>query len=153
MNAYLIASTSLLLHQLQFTSLSFCSLFPAVFEVNVFGLVATTQAFLPLLRASKGRVINISSIAGLLAMGAHSAYASSKFAVEGFSDSLRKELRPLGVAVSLVNPAYVQSKIFDKSLSQLQHLDMANQEWVQLYGRYFQDAEARTAKTLQQVYY
>ena len=84
----------------------------AVFEVNYFGVVAMTQKFLPLIRASKGRIINVSSILGLICRGGGGAYCSSKFALEGFSDSLRKEVRPLGVAVVLVNPATVLTKIF-----------------------------------------
>jgi short-subunit dehydrogenase len=84
-------------------------------EVNYFGLVATTKAYLPLIRASKGRVINVSSVAGLVGSAVTSTYVASKFAVEGFSDSIRKELLPLGVSVSIVNPAFVTTPIFKKS--------------------------------------
>ena len=80
----------------------------------MFGLVSLTKAFLELIRESKGRVINVSSIGGVVAVGGIGAYSASKFAVEGFSDSLRKEMLPLGVSVSIVNPGLVQSKMFDK---------------------------------------
>ena len=131
-----------------------------VFEVNYFGLVALTQKCLPLLRASKGRIINVrsaghgaartlhvhcSSIAGVLAAGGYGQYASSKFAVEGFSDSLRKELRPLGVAVVLVNPAIVVSKIQEKIVQVLKGLS-ASDELVQLYARYIVGAEEKIAR-------
>ena len=73
-------------------------------EVNFFGAVSLTKTFLELIRESKGRVINVSSLNGIIGTGSKSAYCASKFALEGFSDSLRKELAPLGVAVSIVNP-------------------------------------------------
>ena len=88
----------------------------AVMEVNYFGAVALTKQFLPLIRASKGRIINVSSLAGIVTTGSRSAYCGSKFALEGFSDSLRKEVRPLGVAVSLVNPGYVNTRIGEKAV-------------------------------------
>ena len=103
-----------------------------VFEVNYFGLVALTQAFLPLIRASKGRVVNVGSVAGLVGSNYNAAYCSSKFAVEGFSDSLRKELLPLGVSVSLVDPAYVTTPIFGKSGSDVEALQ--SEKWQAIYG-------------------
>ncbi len=88
-------------------------------DVNFFGAVALTKAFLPLIRASKGRIINMSSLYGVLAGPAVSAYCASKFALEGFSDSLRKELLPLGVSVSLINPAMVITPIVGKTFDLL----------------------------------
>ena len=111
-------------------------------EVNYFGAVALTKAFLPLLRASKGRVINISSLAGIISTGSRSIYCGSKFALEGFSDSLRKELRPLGVAVVLVNPGYIPTKIGQKHLERVQGKQVEPQ-WLELYGRYHKDEAAK----------
>eukprot|EP00567_Pseudictyota_dubia_P009336 CAMPEP_0197438876 /NCGR_PEP_ID=MMETSP1175-20131217/5756_1 /TAXON_ID=1003142 /ORGANISM="Triceratium dubium, Strain CCMP147" /LENGTH=338 /DNA_ID=CAMNT_0042968689 /DNA_START=27 /DNA_END=1043 /DNA_ORIENTATION=+ len=88
------------------------ALFRKTFDVNFFGLVEVTQAFLPLLRKGGGRVVMNSSVAGWLGGPFFSAYASSKHAVEGFSDSLRRELDPLGVKVSVIEPGYVTTPLF-----------------------------------------
>jgi NAD(P)-dependent dehydrogenase (short-subunit alcohol dehydrogenase family) len=80
------------------------------YETNVFGLVAMTQAVLPGMRAARaGRIVNIGSVAGRIAAPFMSAYASSKHAVEGLSDSLRRELAPFGVKVSLVRPGFINT--------------------------------------------
>ena len=65
-----------------------------LFEVNLFGQVAVTQALLPALIRSKGRVVNISSVGGKVAMATYGPYAGTKFALEAVSDSLRRELAP-----------------------------------------------------------
>ena len=83
-------------------------------EVNFFGLVAVTQAFLPLVRKAKGRIVNVSSIGGKVSTPFLSPYAASKHAVEGLSDSLRRELRSLGVFVSLIEPGAVATPIWEK---------------------------------------
>jgi NAD(P)-dependent dehydrogenase (short-subunit alcohol dehydrogenase family) len=85
-----------------------------VFDVNVVGVVAMTQAFLPLLRASGGRVINISSVSARLALPFAGPYAASKFALEGISDSLRRELAGSGVWVTVVQPGSVRTAIWEK---------------------------------------
>lgn len=78
------------------------------FDVNVFGLMATTQAVLPYLRANKeGVIINISSFGGILALPFGSVYNSSKFAVEGFSESLSHELATLNIAVKIIEPGSI----------------------------------------------
>ena len=86
-------------------------------EVNVLGQVCVTQAFLPLLRRAHGRIINMSSTSGLNAMPAIGPYASSKFALEALSDSLRVELRHLGVKVILVEPGPIFTPIWERSLA------------------------------------
>ena len=83
-------------------------------EVNFIGHVAVTQAFLALLRRSRGRIVNIGSVGGEVALPFLSPYAASKHAIEGFSDSLRREVEPLGVRVSVVRPGAVQSSIWER---------------------------------------
>lgn len=83
-------------------------------EVNVIGHVAVTQAFLEALRAARGRIVNISSIGGRIALPLLGAYAGSKFALEGISDALRRELRPWGIAVAVVQPGAIATPIWDK---------------------------------------
>ena len=87
----------------------------AQFEVNVLGALGVTQALLPLLRKAQGRLVNISSIAGLAATPFLGAYCGSKFALEAMSDALRLELAPWGIAVSLVEPGAVQSQIWERA--------------------------------------
>jgi NAD(P)-dependent dehydrogenase (short-subunit alcohol dehydrogenase family) len=82
--------------------------------VNVIGLMAVTQAFIPMLRKGKGRIINIGSTSSLLAFPGASAYSASKFAVRAITDSLRVELKPFGMSVILVAPGAVESEIWEK---------------------------------------
>ncbi len=89
-----------------------------VFDVNVLGMFAVTKAFLPLLRKSQGRIINTASISGLFAAPGMSVYAASKHAVEGLSESLRLELRPFGISVSVLEPGAIRAEIWSKALAQ-----------------------------------
>ncbi|GAB3146447.1 SDR family NAD(P)-dependent oxidoreductase [Amycolatopsis stemonae] len=82
----------------------------AQFEVNVVGVVAVCQAFLPAVRAGRGRIVMISSSSGRVAIPLLGAYSASKFAVEALSDSLRRELRPWNVPVVVVEPGSFQSR-------------------------------------------
>lgn len=84
------------------------------YAVNVTGLLNLTRACLPLLRAAKGRIVNVSSISGLVALPGVSVYAGSKHAVEAITDSLRVELAPFGVKVIAVEPGGVKTAIWDK---------------------------------------
>ena len=84
------------------------------FEANLFGHVAMIQALLPALLASHGRVINISSIGGLIAGPTYGAYSASKFAMEAMSDALRREVRPFGVDVVVVEPGAIATEIWSK---------------------------------------
>jgi NAD(P)-dependent dehydrogenase (short-subunit alcohol dehydrogenase family) len=86
----------------------------AVLEVNVVGAVATTQALLPLLRAGRGRIVNVSSVSGRVASPFLGPYAASKFALEALSDALRVELAPWGLKVVLVEPGPVATPIWGK---------------------------------------
>jgi len=84
------------------------------FEVNLIGALAVTQAFLPLLKVSRGRIVNISSIAGRGALPFMGPYAASKFALEAISDSLRRELLPFGVRVIVIEPGSFKTAIWSK---------------------------------------
>jgi NAD(P)-dependent dehydrogenase (short-subunit alcohol dehydrogenase family) len=88
--------------------------FRRALEVNLTGQVAVTQAFLPQLRPARGRVVFVSSIGGRFAGPFLSPYHASKFGLEAVADSLRQELRRLGVSVSLIEPGSVATEIWDK---------------------------------------
>ena len=81
------------------------------FEVNLFGHIALTQAMLPFLRSSHGRVVNISSVGGKVAMGTYGAYAGAKFALEAVSDALRREVASQGIQVVVVEPGGVKTEM------------------------------------------
>ena len=82
-----------------------------VFEVNFFGALAVTRAALPHLRAARrGRLVFITSIGGRIASMARTAYCASKFALEGFAESLMQEVTPLGLHVSIVEPAIIRTE-------------------------------------------
>lgn len=93
------------------------------FEVNVFSIAALTKACFPLLQPCKGRIINISSMAGRMAMPFMGPYAMSKFALEAYTDSLRRELTPLGMEVIAIQPGPIQTPIFEKSAPDLSKFD------------------------------
>ena len=78
--------------------------FRRMYDVNVLGLVAVTKSVLPLIRKGRGRVVNVASIAGRMGLPNQPAYCATKFAVEGFSDVLRKEMLPWGVTVHIIEP-------------------------------------------------
>jgi len=89
-----------------------------MFEVNLFGLIETTRAALPALRQRPGgRVVNLSSIAGMSGGAGSGYYAASKFAVEGLSESLDQELRPLGLRVIVVEPGPFRTNFLGRSMT------------------------------------
>lgn len=98
--------------------------FRSQFEINVFGLIKVTQAFLPLLGArenhsfSPGRIIQISSIAGKQGMPYMSPYSGSKHALEGITESMRKELLYYGIDVILIEPGPIKTPIWNKAASE-----------------------------------
>jgi NAD(P)-dependent dehydrogenase (short-subunit alcohol dehydrogenase family) len=83
-------------------------------DVNVIGQVAVTQAFLPALRRARGRIVFVGSIAGRSALPFLGPYAASKHALEAVADSLRVELRPFGVSVSIVQPGSIKTPIWTR---------------------------------------
>jgi NAD(P)-dependent dehydrogenase (short-subunit alcohol dehydrogenase family) len=86
----------------------------AQYETNVFGLIRTTQAVLPIMRRQRsGTIINISSGAGRFGFPTGSAYVSTKFAVEGLSESMSYELEPFGIKVAIVEPGVIRTNFGD----------------------------------------
>ena len=86
------------------------------FDTNVFGLMNVTRAFLPHFRKRKaGRIINISSVGGRITFPVYSVYHATKWAVEGFSESLQFELRPFNIEVKLVEPAAIKTDFYSRS--------------------------------------
>lgn len=96
-----------------------------LFEVNLFGHVAVTQALLPALIRSKGRVVNISSVGGKVAMATYGPYAATKFALEAVSDSLRREMAPFGVGVVVVEPGAVRTDMPGRAIATAHELASA----------------------------
>lgn len=106
-----------------------------LFEVNLFGQIAVTQALLPALIDNAGRVVNVSSVGGKVAMATYGPYAGTKFALEAVSDSLRRELAPLGVHVVVVEPGAVVTGMLDRASATAQELASAmTPEQRQRYG-------------------
>jgi NAD(P)-dependent dehydrogenase (short-subunit alcohol dehydrogenase family) len=104
-------------------------------DVNVTGVLRTTQAMLPLIRQARGRIVNMSSIGGRVAIPLVGPYNASKFALEGLSDALRRELRPWGMHVALIEPGAVATPIWDKGVDQAQELERNGQpEAREYYG-------------------
>lgn len=92
----------------------------ATLEVNLLGAIAVTQAFLPLLRLARGRIVNISSVSGMVAAPFMTPYNTTKFALEAFSDALRVELRPWRMRVSVIQPGNIATPIWDKSIRDIE---------------------------------
>ena len=106
-----------------------------VLEVNLIGQVAVTQAFLPLLRIAEGRIVNMGSIGGRVALPLMGPYAASKFALEGVSDSLRRELYGQGVDVVVIEPGGIKTPIWEKGVATAEQLaDAMPPEGERLYG-------------------
>ncbi|HLK41541.1 MAG TPA: SDR family oxidoreductase [Polyangiaceae bacterium] len=92
------------------------------FEVNVFGQVSVTQAFLPLIRRARGRIVNVGSVGSHIALPFGGALCSSKGAFTLLSDALRLELRPYGVHVCIIEPGAISTPAVDKTLGDVEAL-------------------------------
>jgi short-subunit dehydrogenase len=107
-----------------------------VIDVNLTGLLVVTKTFLPLIRNNKGRIINISSGHGLLAIPDKSVYAASKFGVQALSDSLRVELKPFGVNVTSIIVGKVNTNVLGKILEDRERMiSKANPDIFELYKK------------------
>jgi NAD(P)-dependent dehydrogenase (short-subunit alcohol dehydrogenase family) len=94
----------------------------AMFETNFFGLAALTRAVLPIMRAQKsGAIVNISSMGGFIGFPGSGYYAATKFAVEGLSESLSKEVSPFGIKVLIVEPGPFRTDWAGRSLKTPKH--------------------------------
>ena len=115
------------------------------FEVNLFGHIAVTQALLPSLLRHSGRVVNISSVGGRIAMATYGPYAGTKFALEAVSDSLRRELAPLGVRVVVVEPGAIRTEMSGKVIADTNRVAAAMSP--EHHGRYGKLIEAINAQS------
>jgi NAD(P)-dependent dehydrogenase (short-subunit alcohol dehydrogenase family) len=116
-------------------------------DVNVTGVLRTTQAMLPLIRQARGRIVNMSSIGGRVAIPLVGPYNASKFALEGMSDALRRELRPWGMHVALIEPGSVTTPIWDKGIDQAKELERdAPPELRERYGEVIDAVRKQTEK-------
>lgn len=116
-------------------------------DINVIGQIAVTQAFLPLIRQATGRVVFVSSISGRIAAPLLGPYAASKFSLGALADSLRRELLPWDIRVSLVEPGRIETPIWEKSVAAADalaaQLDPQAQEY---YGKAMDANRARAMK-------
>jgi NAD(P)-dependent dehydrogenase (short-subunit alcohol dehydrogenase family) len=87
-------------------------------EINVVGLHAVTQTFLPLIRLARGRIVHMGSISGRIASPFTGPYAASKHAVEALTDALRLELAPEGIRVAVIEPGQIDTPIWEKGLAE-----------------------------------
>jgi NAD(P)-dependent dehydrogenase (short-subunit alcohol dehydrogenase family) len=105
-------------------------------EVNLVGQVAVTQALLPALRRAKGRIVFMGSIAGRSALPFLAPYAASKHALEAVADSLRLELKPFGIPVSIVEPGSIRTAIWGRSAARADELAATmDSEVAELYAQ------------------
>ena len=117
-----------------------------LFEVNFFGHIAVIQTLLPALILNKGRVVNISSVGGKIAMATYGPYAGTKFALEAVSDSLRREIAPFGVQVVVVEPGAVNTGLAGRAIATAHELvSTMTPEQRQRYGGLVQAITAQAA--------
>lgn len=112
------------------------------FQTNLFGLMAVTRAVLPVFRSQgRGTFVNLASMGGRTAFPLYSVYNSTKFAVEGFTESLQYELRPLNIFVKLIEPGVIKTDFYGSSLDQDEE-----QNLTEVYGDLIQRANKNEAK-------
>ncbi|WP_346395568.1 oxidoreductase [Bacillus altitudinis] len=112
------------------------------FEVNVFGVIEMTQAVLPLM-TSGAKILNMSSISGLMGMPALSPYVSSKFALEGYTESLRIELAAFGIQAALIEPGSFQTNIWNTSMNEQMTPPAAGSKYTAIYQKMMSYIEAQ----------
>ncbi|XP_008049323.1 retinol dehydrogenase 16 isoform X1 [Carlito syrichta] len=126
--------------------------FVTILDVNLLGLIDVTLNLLPLVRKARGRVVNVSSIAGRVSFFG-GGYCISKYGVEAFSDSLRRELSYFGVKVSMIEPGHFKTAVNSKErfLKSFQELwDRAKPEVKQVYGEKFLESYMKKTENLEQ---
>jgi NAD(P)-dependent dehydrogenase (short-subunit alcohol dehydrogenase family) len=108
-----------------------------MFEVNVFGLLAVTQAFLGLVRTGHGRIVNMSSVGGRMSVPFVAAYSATKFSIEAISDAIRVELRPWGIKVACIEPGSIATELWERGFEQFdRQLERMSPRALELYGPY-----------------
>jgi NAD(P)-dependent dehydrogenase (short-subunit alcohol dehydrogenase family) len=113
------------------------------FEVNFFGAIAVTQAFLPALRKGAGRIVNMSSNSGLVAAPFLTPYTTSKWALEALSDALRVELDPWKIRVAVIEPGAIDTPIWEKGKRTVGRIrERLPQDAMALYGETVSTLEA-----------
>jgi len=126
-----------------------------MYEVNVFGVVSMIQAFVPLLRKYyakeplNSRIINVSSVGGVMSLPNAGPYCASKYAIESISDSLRMELRPWGISVSVVEPGRFATEFQGKAYSDMvsDGIKQLDEEVYNHYNILTNETNANSAKT------
>lgn len=104
-------------------------------EVNLTAHVAVTQAMLPAIRRARGRVVFISSLGGRVAFPMTGAYHAAKFGIEAVGDVFRQELRPWGIAVSIVEPGSIDTPIWDRGEATADEIGSRSPQGEALYGK------------------
>ena len=116
------------------------------FETNVFGLMKVTRKILPHFREKKeGTIINVASVGGRVAFPMFSLYHATKWAVEGFSESLQYELRPYNIRVKIIEPGAIRTDFYSRSM------DTARDPSIQSYEKYFDAVNANSMQTAQRL--
>ena len=122
-----------------------------MFDVNVLGTVSLTKACLPLIRASQGRIVNVASIAGRTGLPSEPAYCASKYAVEGYSDVLRRDMLAWGVTVHIIEPGiFPNTGLYDRFQTGLDDLwnDLSPELQAEYGESYYQNFRERIGKSL-----
>lgn len=119
-----------------------------LYEINLFGPIHLIQKFLPTLRKTKGRIVNVGSISGRISTPFLAPYSSSKFALRSMTDSLRREVLPLGVKVVLIEPGPTKTNIWAKSLEHGQELEnKMSSDMLAVYGNQVKSLRSGVEKT------
>jgi NAD(P)-dependent dehydrogenase (short-subunit alcohol dehydrogenase family) len=122
-----------------------------MFEVNVFGLLAVTQAFLGLVRTGHGRIVNMSSVGGRMSVPFVAVYSATKYSVEAICDALRVELRPWGIKVACIEPGSIATPIWERGFEQFdRQVERMSPEAMELYGDYIPRMRKITERTAAQ---
>lgn len=117
------------------------------FEVNVFGQIATTQRLLALVRTARGRVVFIGSVASMVSSPLGAPYGASKHAIAAVAQSLRAEVAPWGIHVSLVDPGAVGTAIWGKGSATAERVrELVDPEALELYGPAIERLEREVAE-------
>ncbi|ADU30322.1 SDR family oxidoreductase [Evansella cellulosilytica] len=116
------------------------------FATNLFGVISVTNAFLPIMRKQRsGKIINIGSISGRIGLPGLSPYASSKFALEGYSESLRLELLPFNISVSIIEAGSYNTKIWEKAMKNID-TKVTHHDYSKYLSTLYKNAETTSKK-------